>query len=47
LGLIVLNLLIQVEVGVAIQGEVFGLIILGSIGDLGKSFTCLYKYSNY
>jgi len=41
-----LNLIAKVEVGVAIQGEVTGLLLSGDLGDLGKNLTCLYRYSN-
>jgi len=41
-----LNLIAKIDIGVAIQGEVTGLIISGSLGDIGKSLTCLYRYSN-
>jgi len=41
-----LNLIATVEVGVAIQGDVTGLILSGNLGDLGKNLTCLYRYSN-
>jgi len=41
-----LNLIAKVEVGVAIQGDVTGLLLSGDLGDLGKNMTCLYRYSN-